>query len=123
MEKNQQELYEYARKRVKQKKRVYTHFIFFFIGSIFLFIINKWLNVQEEYDWYLWAITAWGFLFVLHFIKTFVTESFINKKWEQEQIEKLVARQERRIGQLEKKLEKENNDDTINNQPEDTTTL
>lgn len=122
MEKNQQELYEYARKRVKQKKRVYTHFIFFFIGSIFLFIINKWLNVQEEYDWYLWAITAWGFLFVLHFIKIFVTESFINKKWEQEQIEKLVARQERRIGQLEKKLEKENND-TTNNQPEDTTTL
>ncbi|GGB70634.1 hypothetical protein GCM10007424_08250 [Flavobacterium suaedae] len=122
MEKNQQELYEYARKRVKQKKRVYTHFIFFFIGSIFLFIINKWLNVQEEYDWYLWAITAWGFLFVLHFIKVFVTESFINKKWEQEQIEKLVARQERRIEQLEKKLEKENNN-TANNQPEDTTTL
>lgn len=122
MEKNQQELYEYARKRVKQKKRVYTHFIFFFIGSIFLFIINKWLNVQEEYDWYLWVITAWGFLFVLHFIKIFVTESFINKKWEQEQIEKLVARQERRIGQLEKKLEKESND-TANNQPEDTTTL
>ena len=122
MEKNQQELYEYARKRVKQKKRVYTHFIFFFIGSIFLFIINKWLNVKEEYDWYLWAITAWGFLFVLHFIKIFVTESFINKKWEQEQIEKLVARQERRIGQLEKKLEKESSD-TANNQPEDTTTL
>ncbi|MBF01172.1 2TM domain-containing protein [Flavobacterium coralii] len=109
MEKNQQQLYEYARRRVKQKKRVYLHFILFFVGSIFLYIINKWLNVREEYNWYLWAITAWAFLFIMHFIKIFVVESFINKKWEQEQIEKLVARQERRIGQLEKKIESDNN--------------
>lgn len=105
MEKNRQELYEYARKRVKQKKRVYFHFILFFVGSIFFFIINKLLNYYPETDWYLWAITIWGFLFVLHFIKVFVTESFINKKWEQEQITKLVARQERKINQLEKKIE------------------
>ncbi len=108
MESNQQELYEYARKRVKQKKRVYFHFILFFVGSIFLYIINKVLKVDEYHDWYLWAITGWGFLFVMHFIKVFVTESFINKKWEQEQITKLVARQERRISQLEKKIEKDN---------------
>ena len=108
MEKNQQELYEYARKRVKQKKRVYFHFILFFVGSIFLFIINKCLEVDPQDDWYLWAITGWAFIFILHFIKVFVTESFINKKWEQEQIEMLVARQERKITQLEKKLDNEN---------------
>lgn len=107
MEPNQQELYEYARKRVKQKKRVYFHFILFFVGSVFLFVVNKWLKVKPEQDWYLWAITAWAFVFIMHFIKVFVTESFINKKWEQEQIEKLVARQERKISQLEKKLENE----------------
>lgn len=108
METNQQELYEYARRRVKQKKRVYFHFILFFVGSIFLYIINKVLKVDEIDDWYLWAITAWAFVFVMHFIKVFVTESFINKKWEQEQIAKLVGRQERRISQLEKKIEKDN---------------
>ncbi|OIQ21824.1 MAG: hypothetical protein BM557_03250 [Flavobacterium sp. MedPE-SWcel] len=112
MEKDQKELYEYARKRVKQKKRVYFHFILFFVGSIFLFIINKLLNVNPDHDWYLWAITAWGFLFILHFIKIFVTESFINKDWEQEQIEKLVARQQRRINQLEKKLDNTNDTTT-----------
>ncbi len=110
MEPNQQELYEYARKRIKQKKRVYLHFILFFVGSIFLYIINKWLNVQEQYNWYLWAITAWAFLFILHFIKIFVTESFINKKWEQEQIDKLVARQQRHIDKLEKKINNTTND-------------
>jgi uncharacterized membrane protein YcjF (UPF0283 family) len=108
MEKNQQELYEYARKRVKQKKRVYLHFIVFFVGSIFLYIINKILEIDPFDDWYLWGITAWGFIFILHFIKVFVTESFINKKWEQEQIEKLVARQERRIDQLQQKIDNNN---------------
>jgi len=108
MEKNQQELYEYARKRVKQKRRVYLHFILFFVSSVFFFIINKILKIDPDDDWYLWAITAWGFIFVLHFIKVFVTESFINKTWEREQIEMLIARQERRIEQLEKKLQNEN---------------
>lgn len=109
MEPNQQELYEYARKRVKQKKSVYFHFILFFVCSFFFYIINKWLDVDPQDDWYLWAITAWAFIFIMHFIKVFVTESFINKKWEQEQIAKLVARQERRIEQLDKKLENDNN--------------
>jgi phosphotransferase system glucose/maltose/N-acetylglucosamine-specific IIC component len=108
MEKNQQELYEYARKRVKQKKRVYLHFILFFVSSIFFYIINKILDVDPQDDWYLWAITAWAFIFVLHFIKVFVIESFINKTWERDQITMLVARQERRIEQLEKKLENDN---------------
>ena len=107
MEKNQQELYEYARKRVKQKKRVYFHFILFFVSSVFFYIINKILDVDPQDDWYLWAITAWAFIFILHFIKVFVTESFINKTWEREQIEMLIARQERRIEQLEKKLQNE----------------
>lgn len=110
MESNQHELYEYARKRVRQKRRVYLHFVFFFVGSIFLFIINKWLDVNPEQDWYLWAVTAWAFIFILHFIKVFVTESFINKTWEREQIEKLVARQERKIKELEKRVE---NNDTL----------
>lgn len=35
MENNQHELYEYARRRMKQKKRLYFHFILFFVGSIF----------------------------------------------------------------------------------------
>jgi phosphotransferase system glucose/maltose/N-acetylglucosamine-specific IIC component len=113
MEKTQHELYEYARKRVKQKKLVYLHFVFFFVGSIFLYIINRWLEVHPEYNWYLWGITAWAFVFILHFIKIFVTETFINKTWEREQIEKLVARQQRRIEELQKKLDNDTNATTL----------
>lgn len=113
MEKTQHELYEYARKRVKQKKLVYLHFVFFFVGSIFLYIINRWLEVYPEHNWYLWGITAWAFVFILHFIKIFVTETFINKTWEREQIEKLVARQQRRIEELQKKLDNDTNATTL----------
>ena len=37
----QHELYENARYRIKQKKRLYFHFIVFLVGSVFLIILNK----------------------------------------------------------------------------------
>ena len=38
MKSEQHELYEYARKRIKQKKRVYFHFVLLFLASLFLFV-------------------------------------------------------------------------------------
>lgn len=105
MDKEQQEIYEYARKRLRQKKRLYFHFVFFFVGSIFLFIINKWIGVNKEANWYIWLVTLWFFLFVLHFIKVFITDSFMNKKWEAEQINRLVTMQEKKIEQLKNEIE------------------
>jgi ABC-type phosphate transport system permease subunit len=35
------EEYEKARKRSKQKKRLYFHFVLFLFGSIFFVILNK----------------------------------------------------------------------------------
>lgn len=105
MDKEQQEIYEYARKRLRQKKRLYFHFVFFFVGSIFLFIINKWIGINKEANWYIWLVTLWFFLFVLHFIKVFITDSFMNKKWEAEQINRLVTMQEKKIEQLKNEIE------------------
>lgn len=101
------ELYEYARKRQKQKKRLYFHFILFLIGSVFLIFINKVLNVGEPYDWFLWVIVAWLFLLTLHLVNVFITHKFMGKEWERQQIEKLVIKQEQRIKELAKKVEKE----------------
>lgn len=105
MNTEQQEMYEYARKRIKQKKRLYFHFVLFFLGSIFIFITNKWLNVGEPTNWYIWAITAWCFLFILHFIKVFITDSFMNKNWEREQINRLIAMQEKKKEQIKNDVE------------------
>lgn len=105
MENNQYELYNYARRRVVQKKRLYFHFILFLVGSVFMIIINKFLNIGIEYNWFLWAIIAWGFLFTLHLIRVFITESFMNKKWEKQHIERLVSIQQKKLTKIQKKVD------------------
>lgn len=105
METEQHEIYEYARRRIRQKKRLYFHFIFFFLGSIFFFIANKWLNIGEPTNWYIWVVTTWLFIFILHFIKVFITDSFMNKNWEREQINRLMTMQEKKLEQLKNEIE------------------
>jgi hypothetical protein len=105
MEKEQQELYEYARKRIQQKKNLYYHFVFFLIGSLFMFVANVLLKFGEPRIWYIWAVTVWFFLIILHFIKVYITDRFMNKNWEREQIDRLVKRQERKIQQMSAKID------------------
>ncbi len=105
MNDTQHEMYEYARLRIKKKKRLYFHFVLLFIGSIFLFIIDKWMHVDKRNSWYLWIISIWVFLFILHFIKVFITDSFMNKKWERDQIDRLIGKQEKKIEQLKIEIE------------------
>ena len=101
----QHELLEHAQRRITQKRRLFTHFVVFLIGAIFLVLINKILKVQEQYDWFLWAILAWGFLFAFHVFNVFVTQKFMGKDWERNQREKLVAKQKQRISELQKEIE------------------
>lgn len=101
----QHELLENAQKRISQKKRLYTHFVVFLIGSVFLILINKILKYGQEYNWFLWAITFWAFLFALHIFNVFITNKFMGKEWERTQREKLVQKQKKRIAELEKEIE------------------
>jgi hypothetical protein len=103
----QHELLENAHKRIKQKKRLYTHFVVFLVGSVFLVLINKILKYGQEYNWFVWAITFWGFLFVLHIFNVFITNKFMGNDWERSQREKLVAKQKKRIAEMEKEIEQE----------------
>ncbi len=108
MEQLNHELYESARKRIKQKRNLFVHFVLFFVGSIFLLVIEKLFNVGITYpNWSYWIILAWAFLFILHFINVFITKRFMNKQWEREEIDKLVAKQKRRIDELQKKVEEQ----------------
>ena len=107
MEKEQHERYEYARKRINQKKRLYLHFVLFLLGSIFLFIANHFLVLGFTTNWSTWVITLWFFLFILHFIKVYITDRFMNKDWEREQIERLMALQQKKIDQLQTKTNNE----------------
>jgi 2TM domain len=101
MEKDQHELYEYARRRIKQKKKLYYHFVLFALSTILMYIVNKWFGFGEPNNWFLWISTFWLFIVILNFIKVFITDRFMNKNWEREQIDKLVAKQEIKIKELE----------------------
>lgn len=101
----QHELLEDALKRVKQKKRLFSHLVIFLIGSVFIVLSNKILKLGESYDWYVWAITAWAFFFSIHAFNVFVTHKFMGKDWERKQREKLVAKQKIKISQIQKEIE------------------
>ncbi|MGO4822378.1 MULTISPECIES: 2TM domain-containing protein [unclassified Flavobacterium] len=105
MEREQHELYEYARKRIKQKKGLYYHFVFLFLASLFLFISTKIFDFNPDSNLYIWLITIWFFIFLLHFIKVYITDRFMNKNWEREQIDRLVGLQQKKLAELEKQIE------------------
>lgn len=108
MEQNNYELYENARKRIKQKRHLFVHFVLFFVGSIFLLVIEKLFNVgATQPNWSYWIILVWAFLFILHFVNVFITKRFMNKQWEREEIDKLIEKQKRKIEQLQKKVEEQ----------------
>ena len=112
MGKEQQELYEYARKRIKQKKVLFFHFVLFLLGSIFLAIANYFLVFGFTSNWSVWVITIWLFVLIMHFIKVYITDRFMNKDWEREQIERLIALQEKKITQLQTKVENDSSNQT-----------
>ncbi|ARV09382.1 dihydrofolate reductase [Winogradskyella sp. PC-19] len=109
IDKDQLELIENAQKRIKQKKRLYIHFVIFLIGAVFLIIANTFLGIGEDFtiagiNWFVYAILAWLFLFIYHFVNVFITNKFMGKDWEKQQLDKLVAKQQQRINKLEERL-------------------
>ena len=116
IDKDQLELIKNAQKRIKQKKRLYIHFVIFLIGSVFLILFNLGLGFGENFkpldtNWFVFAILFWLFLFLYHMFNVFITHKFMGKDWEQHQLNKLVAKQQERIEKLKEEL------------PDDTTLL
>ncbi|MFT4831204.1 MAG: hypothetical protein ACI815_000848 [Psychroserpens sp.] len=107
IEVEQHELLEHAQDRIREKKRLFNHFIILLVGSVFLVLINKILKYGEAYDWFIWAITFWAFLFVLHAINVLLSKKFMGRDWERRQREKLVEKQKQRIAEFQKEIETE----------------
>jgi dihydrofolate reductase len=112
IDKDQLELIQNAQKRIKQKKRLYIHFVVFLIGAVFLITANTVLGIGKDFtifgkEWFLYAILFWLFLFVYHVINVFITHKFMGKAWEKHQLNKLVIKQQERIEKLKKELPKD----------------
>ncbi len=108
----QLELIQNAQKRIKQKKRLYIHFVLFLIGSVFIILANTVLNIGKDFtlfgkEWFLFAILIWLFFLIYHVFNVFVTHKFMGKAWEKKQLDKLVTQQKIRIEKLKNELKRE----------------
>lgn len=110
MNDDQLELFKNARRRIKQKRRLYAHFVIFLIGALFLIIANTVLDIGLATfgpNWFVYAISFWLFLFLYHLFNVFITNKFMGDAWEEAQLKKLIAKQEQRIESLKKTVEKD----------------
>ena len=89
-------LVENAQRRVKQKNILFYHFSLMFFGNISLLTINLLFNFKEQivffnYPWSYLAVSFWFLLFSIHTYNVYITNRFMGKNWEKEQISVLVT--------------------------------
>ncbi|TXK73907.1 2TM domain-containing protein [Mesonia sp. HuA40] len=108
----QKQLIENAQHRIKQKKNLSRHFVLFLAGSILFILLNLVLGFGKEIrlfdvDWFVWAIVLWLFILLIHTINVLLMSKFMNKDWENKQLELLVSKQKERIAELQERVDKE----------------
>lgn len=108
----QRKLIENAQRRIRQKKMLTTHFVAFLAGSIIFIVLNLVLKFGENFrpfktDWFVWAILIWLFFFLIHLFNVIFVSKLMGKKWEENQLERLVKLQHEKIEKLQKQVEKE----------------
>ncbi|WAC03699.1 2TM domain-containing protein [Lacinutrix neustonica] len=112
IDQEQFELIQNAQRRVKQKKRLYIHFVIFLIGAVFLIVANTLLGIGKDLkifglDWFVIAISLWLFFFLYHVFNVFITNKFMGAAWEKAQLDKLVVKQQLRIEKIKANLKQE----------------
>lgn len=105
----QQELFEHAQLRIKEKQNLYTHFIFYLVGCIFFIVLNVFLNFGSEFklfdlDWFVYAVLIWSFIMLTHSFKVLLFSKFMGKEWKAKQMAYLINKQKDQISEMEKKL-------------------
>ena len=106
------ELLENAQNRVRQKRNVYRHFIFFLFISGFILFVDLALSVGEnliffDYSWSIWIVLIWSFILLYHLFDVFISKRILSKKWVSAQKSHLIKVQQEKIRSLKKDIEKE----------------
>jgi dihydrofolate reductase len=112
IDEEQIKLVENAQKRVKQRKRLFYHFSVMLFGIATLLIINILFNIKDDiepynFPWSYWISIFWVLILLAHAYNVYITNRFMGKDWEKEQIKKLVLKQELKISKIKTELEKE----------------
>ena len=105
-------LIEYAQNRIKSKKRLFFHFSIMIIGFISMLTSNLIFEFKKDiilfdFPWSYWLSSTWFVLFFIHLFNVYVTNKFMGKMWEKNQMKKLVNKQQIKIAEIKTELEKE----------------
>lgn len=84
---NEEELYHYARKRVKRRRKFYSHLIAWVVMSVFFILLNL---ATSDYFWAIFPILGWGIGVAFHGIQIFTNE------WEDSEIDREYERLKKR---------------------------
>jgi len=97
---SQEEIYEEAKKRVKDKRRFYNHLGAYLVVNIILIIVwalsgeatNEWSGqgTWTGNKWFLWPLCIWGAVVLINFFQVFVFKTSVHS--EKSAIEKEVEK-------------------------------
>ena len=88
-EPSEEQIYEEARKKVREKKRFYGGLVTYLIVNAVLIVI--WALSGRGYPWFLWPLGIWGAFVLGDFLRIFV----FREKSDHEAIEKEVEKMKR----------------------------
>ena len=109
VDKQELELYKEAQKRIKRKKSLYSHFSIFIISALSFYIANVYFEIGKNIvilsiNWHAIITFIWLILLIYHFTKVFLFPIFMNKEWEEKQINKLIKKQKTKINEIKKEM-------------------
>ena len=84
---SEEEVYEEARKRVKDKRRFYSHLGAYLVVNAILIVIwalsgdatNEWsgYGTWTGNKWFLWPLCIWGVVVLINFLQVFVFKTSV----------------------------------------------
>lgn len=103
-------LYDNAHQRLKQKKRLISHLVFFVAGSVIFIVLNVVMGYKIDFqplgmNWFVSAILIWLFFFIVHAINVFLVNKLMGKEWEEKHMNKLVEKQLEKLRKLQQKVD------------------
>ncbi|WP_298311991.1 2TM domain-containing protein [uncultured Aquimarina sp.] len=88
--------YEIAKNRVDDEKKFYSHLSAYLIINIFFLLMNSNFIDEEVNKWFDWNLYVtpffWGIGLFFHWITTFNPNIIFIKKWEEQKIKQLMAK-------------------------------
>lgn len=108
---SQKELFKNADRRLKQKKRLVHHLVFFIAGGAVLMFVNLVLSYGSEFTplgmpWYVSAVLIWSFFLIAHAINVILVEKLMGRAWEEKYLNRLVEKQLIKLKKLQEKVDK-----------------